>query len=72
VDGLEGVGFEQYQICELAGLDAPQGIGHLENARGIESSGLQRLERREASLDQPLELDVQADAGNLNTRRGQS
>ena len=74
-DVLEGVGVEQHQIGELAGLDAAQGIGHFEDASRVEGGGLQGLERREASLDQPLELHVQTDARNLqrhaNVRRRQ-
>ena len=41
-----------------------QGIEHLQGACGIEGGGLQGLQRREASFDQPLELHVKADAGN--------
>lgn len=64
-DVRERVGVEKDEIGELAGLDGAERVIEVQDARGVESGGLQGLQRRETGLDEPFELHVQADTGNL-------
>ena len=71
-DVFEWIAVEQNQVGELAGSDAAEVGAAMEEERGVERGGLQRLQRREAGRDEALEFAVRLMPGMTSTPAGVS